>query len=239
MIRQVLSVGNKIEINEINPKNPEDKRAYISQILGFDEVEEELMTVALPIYEGRLVPLQVGSRYHLNFYCGQGMYLADCVVERRYHEGNIYLMTVRLITPLKKNQRRQYYRMNWYCRMKYKIYNSVEADEFTNTEKTPQSVMDKPYIDATSLDISGGGIRFVGRQEVFRGDYLLTQISLQTDIGVRTFEITSRVVDAVPTKKDPGLYEVRACFLNIAERDREAIIKYIFNEERRKRQSGS
>lgn len=239
MISRTLAVGNKIEMTEIVSKNTEEKKVYVSQILEFDEEEEEILKVAMPILEGKLIPLQVGSRFHMNFYGNQGMYLADCVVENRFREGNVYVMVVRLTTDLKKNQRRQYYRMNWYYHLKFKIFTVEEMEQYNKSKKIPETIQEREFLEGTTLDLSGGGVRFVTREEVSKNDMLFLQMAFQAEEGVRTFDIPAVVIASNSTRKDPGLYEVRVCFMDIPERNREFIIKYIFNEERKKRQGGS
>lgn len=239
MISRTLAVGNKIEMTEIVSKNTEEKKVYVSQILEFDEEEEELLKVAMPILEGKLIPLQVGRRFHMTFYASQGMYLADCVVENRFREENVYVMVVRLTTGLKKNQRRQYYRMNWYSHLKFKIFTKEEMEWYIREKKISETMQERSFLEGNSLDLSGGGVRFVTYEEVGKDDMLFMQVSLQTEEGVRTLEIPSIVVASRTTRKDPGLYEVRVCFTDILERNREFIIKYIFSEERKKRQGGS
>lgn len=239
MIKQTLAVGNKIEMTEISKKNSEEKKILVSQILEFDEEDEEILRIAMPMYERKLIPVQEGRRYHLCFYTNRGMYLADCVIEGRYREDNIYFLMVRLTTPLKKNQRRQYYRMNWYYRLRFKVFDAEALEEYEREKKIPESLEAIPFMDGTALDLSGGGVRFVTMEKLNKEDMLLLRIEFETENGLRSFDVPSQVIAAGSTRRDENLYEVRMCFTDIAERNREAIIKYIFNEERKKRQGGA
>lgn len=239
MINRILAVGNKIEMIEIAKRNTDEKKVYVSQILEFDEENEDILKIAMPILEGKLIPLQVGSRFHMTFYANQGMYLADCVVEERFREGNVYLMLVRLTTQLKKNQRRQYYRMNCYYRLQFKIFTEEEKEQYEDSKEIPETLHERDFLEGTALDLSGGGVRFVCGEKIKKNDMLLLQMALQMEAGVKTFDIPSVVVAANSTKRDPDLYEIRLCYIDIPERNREVIIKYIFNEERKKRQAGS
>lgn len=239
MINQILAVGNKIEMMEIAQRNTDEKKVYVSQILEFDEENEDMLRIAMPILEGKLIPLQVGRRFRLTFYANQGMYLADCVVEERFREGNVYLMLVRLTTQLKKNQRRQYYRMNCYYKLKFKIFTEEEKEQYENSKEIPETIHEREFLEGTALDLSGGGVRFVCEEEIKKNDLLLLQMVLQMEMEVKTFDIPSVVIAAHSTRKDPDLHEIRLCYIDIPERNREIIIKYIFSEERKKRQAGS
>jgi c-di-GMP-binding flagellar brake protein YcgR len=240
MIDQILSVGNKIELEEIARRGgiDDEKRVYVSQLLEFHDDEEDIIMIAMPIFEGKLIPLQIGRRYHMCFYTEKGLYLADGVVENRYRDQNVYIVEMRLSTELKKNQRRQFYRMNWYYKLKYRFLTAEEQESLEKGESFSEFEGDVEFWDGTTLDLSGGGIRFVTRERLEKGSVLMLYMAFQIDKEIKSFKIPAVVISVDITRKDMSLYELRVNFLQISEKDREFIIRYIFNEERKKLQNG-
>lgn len=240
MLSDILSVGNKIEMFELSKMasvSDEQRPVYVSQILEFDEDDEEIIKIAMPISEGKLIPLQTGRRLKLCFYTKNGLYTANCVIEKRYRIDNIYMMDVRFTTQLKKFQRRQFYRLNCNIELGYKVLTEEEYD--CNTpDRLTDTLMSGNYNNAISLDISGGGVRFAAKNPIEVGSGILLEISFNTAEGVRVSNFLGRVISSVKTKNNEA-YEIRVNFENISERDREFIIKFIFNEERKKRQKES
>ncbi len=58
------------------------------------------------------------------------MYNADCVISSRGKEGNIFTMELKLITPLKKFQRREYYRLECTLEADVTIIDEDESAHF-------------------------------------------------------------------------------------------------------------
>lgn len=242
MIKEILTLGNRIEIVE-KVKSPgaagEERRIYTSQLLEFDDDDEDVIKIAMPIYEGRLIPPHIGKRYNLCFYTKNGLYAVDGVVEQRYSQNNIYMIDIRLTTALRKHQRRQYYRLG--CNFGI-YYKEIEDEEFASHELTsflPESVRKRMYKQGISVDISGGGVRFICDEEYSYGDILQLYLDFDTDIGTKTIETMASVVAATTVKNKSNAYEIRMNFIGIPERDREFIIKFIFYEQRKKRQKES
>lgn len=240
MLGDILSVGNKIEMSELSKRTSvldEQKPVYVSQILEFDEEDEEIIKIAMPISEGKIIPLQAGRRLSLCFYAKNGLYTANCIIEKRYRIDNIYMMDVRLSTQLKKFQRRQFYRLNCNIDLGYKVLTEEEYD--CNTpDRLTDTLLKGNYNNAVSLDISGGGVRFVAKNPIDVGSGILLEIGFNTSDGVKVINFLGRVISSVKTRNNDS-YEIRVNFENISERDREFIIKFIFNEERKKRQKES
>ena len=64
--------------------------------------------------------------------------------------------------------------------------------------------------------------------------YLTYQLPLKN--GMKTYEIAGKVLAMRKIPEKQGEYEHRLQYINIEKTDREEIIRYIFEEERRNRQ---
>lgn len=119
-----------------------------------------------------------------------------------------------------KAQRRNFVRLD--VRVPFE-YNIVAND----------IVLPETY-SATTRDISGGGLRFDSKVEL----QINTELEMSLDIP-RHGKITAvaQVVRCIPLEKVPG-YSIGVEFTIIDKRDRERLIRFIFERQRELRQKG-
>ena len=67
MQKAVINIGDKIELTHVKSefRSRLSKRRYGSKLLDYDGVRSA--KIAMPIYEGKVIPLQVGDEYDLCF----------------------------------------------------------------------------------------------------------------------------------------------------------------------------
>lgn len=242
MVEDILALGDKIEMHEINrsmnSSKHESERIYVSQLLEFDEDEEDILYIAMPIHEGRLVPLGVGSQYELFFYAKRGIYACNSEIVNRYKSNNVYILVVKLLTDLKKHQRRQFFRLETNMEIQYKVFNEEDDKYFRLMGKMSDEMLERPYYTGITLDISGGGIRYVSKDRLEPGNKILVFLKLSIDDEACKCEPIARVISSSLAKGKENVYENRIEFVQIKDSERELLIKYIFREERniRKRQ---
>jgi len=232
----ILSLGDKIQMKEIlrtlNDEKQEKVPVYTSQILEFDEDEEDVLNIAMPISEGKLIPLEVGRKFELFFYAKKGMYTCRAEITNRYKSNNLYILTVSLLSDLVKYQRRQFFRLKTSFDVQYKLFTEEDEKYFRLMGKMSEDMLQRPFSVGTCIDISGGGIRFHSRDNLQKGDKLLVRIELVFDNQVKICDAVSKVIFSARTKARSDVFENRVEFAQIKEEDRELIIKYIFKEER-------
>lgn len=244
MASENLAVGYKVEIKYLPGSvateiNVDIKHAYKSQI--YDIKGENDLILLMPIESGRVVVLHKDIRYELCFYTKTGLFKSMGVVTERYKDGKIFVVRIVLKAPLTKYQRREYFRAECLIELNYKqIKENVEFD-FTNQEKFmsmyEKKFPEEVYKNGVIVDISGGGMR-TRLQEIIPNDsYIILKFYL-IDKGIKKeYEIIGRVVSSEKIlKPDNIIFEARIEYINMSEEKREEIIKYIFEEERRKRQ---
>lgn len=239
MIEDILSLGDKIEMREIlrtmNKEKQDNVPVYTSQILEFDEEYEGVLNIAMPILEGRLIPLEVGKTFELFFYAKKGMYSCNAEITNRYRSRNVYILVVSFLTDLKKYQRRQYFRLGTNIDIQYKIFTQEDESYFRRMGEISDEMMQRPFSKGISVDISGGGIKFISKDNMPKETLLFLIINLPFENDLKTCEVICKVVIANTVKGRKDEYENRAEFAQIKEKDRELLIKYIFKEERNQR----
>lgn len=146
-------------------------------------------------------------------------------------------------SPLEKFQRREYFRFE--CAMDIEYYKITEdeakieeIEELKRHHKEYEPEMEINH--AIAVDLSGGGIRFMAEEEGKKGEYLFISMLLRSLDNNQLLEIAGRVLSCNRVEGDRGKkkYEYRVQFLTRDQKKREAIIKYIFEQERKNRQKG-
>ena len=232
-MKVTFAIGDRIELMHIKSaigRKVSDKK-YGSQVLDFDG--DRTAKIAMPIREGKVIPLEIDDDYNLCFFTNSGLYQCTAQIKKRYTENRMYVMDVIFLTPLKKFQRRKFYRLDCLFPIRYRI---VPKEQF---EKRNEAEHDNEkdeilWEEGTISDLSGGGIRFHGNVECKKGDFVEIVLPLSLQSGIIPLSLYMKVVSCVHFEGSRVAYETRGEFLNINEKERETVIKYVFEEQRRR-----
>lgn len=84
-------------------------------------------------------------------------------------------------------------------------------------------------------DISGGGLKFVSQTAFTEGEQIALLFSLNSHGKETVYELAGEVLSCRENDNQKGEFEHRLKFTGILRNQREAIIRFIFEEERKKR----
>lgn len=248
MLSMVLSIGNKIEMQKVVPGlSPIKPSVYVSQLL--DILDQRQLKLAMPSEKGRIIPLDLGDTYSLIFYTGKGLYRCQCEIADRYRDENLYYVIVKQKTDLERYQRREYYRLNCImdafarriskeeeiCLKKLKEKDFDDDEEYWKCMAKLDGMV-KDWREITITDVSGGGSRFNSSTEWEQGENIYMKISFRSRNRSYEYELMSRVVESISVERKPFGYETRIEFQGISNKERENIIQFIFEEQRKMRQ---
>lgn len=246
MITDLLQIGNKIDITSLDKEDirrAEDGKlpVMVSQLEEVDDNGE--LTILMPVYKGKIMLLSIGSRYEMLFYTRKGLYRGVCQVTDRYKEDNLFMVKAVLKSGLNKFQRREYYRLE--CILGMQAYELEREDALQLRTEELEEYLKNSEISTTEkgaviVDISGGGIRFIGEKKYEEDDCLAVRTTLQNEhINLQLLVVVS-VVSCRKATPNGERYETRAEFLHLGSKLRESIIKFVFDEDRkiRKREMG-
>ncbi len=235
MISKYVQVGNKIDIESIKKTTGElgeiTRKTYRSEL--YDIESEDIIKIAMPMEQSKIVLLPVDAEYSLCFYTPQGLYQCLARVVERYKSNSLFVLSMELETDLQKYQRREYYRLNKVLDMKSKVINEDEKSagiaqlQFIDTDLT--------FDNGTMVDISGGGARFISKVQYAEGSLIRFMFSLFVNGQVTEYKLVGKVLNSSPIENREDQFENRIQFVNMVNDDRESIIKYIFEEERKMR----
>lgn len=247
MIRDILTIGDKIELRKIiNEKNSHSNNIYISQLLEL--VDEDILIIALPISKGRLIPLSIGETYSCCFYASKGLYQCNITILDRAKTENLHILKVQVLSELEKVQRRQFYRIDCILDTKYRLVteqemalkSKLQKNDFSDSIERENCLKTLDEIKSTTvlgniIDISGGGARFVSEEILKKDDRMTLEFDLSIGGILKKLTLEAIVLSSTKVINKSGFYEQRIKFVDLLKEERETIIKFIFEEERRQR----
>ena len=240
-LSNVIRPGDKIDIKLIHQMNREEnggEQAALYQSRVCDPTSETDLEIEMPISGGKMILFPMGAECHFVFYTKGGMYQCDGTVQRRYKDGNLYFLSVRITTAPEKFQRREFFRIDYV--MPFQYYEiTEEMAKLPTTESILAALSeggkDQKPLRGTIQDISGGGVRFSADRMPHRGDYLLLSFHLKNERLDEMFHLVSQVVAVQehPTVRNMYIQRVKFIFRDL--RIRERIVRFVFEEERKLR----
>ncbi len=246
MISSFLQMGDKLELVMKNRENAAkieqgiysgDEKIYLSVIYDIPNDDELLATI--PQEQGKLILIPIGIEVFLVGYGRNGLYSCNVRVKERFKTANAFLMQLELTTPVVKYQRRDYFRWNCTIDLDFRILNeNTRLEEITrkNMDYYLGQVKYDTIESGTILDISGGGIRFSSDRQYEEGSLLMLTFVIENEYVFSQPVLLGRLLHS-DYNENTQLYENRVQFQEISKQDRELIVKYIFEEERRTRNS--
>lgn len=238
MLSKYVTVGNRVELQSVKRLNfdirdagNEERKVYSTKV--YDIISDERIELLMPMEQTKLILLPVDGEYELCFYTTNGLYQCVAKVVDRYRDNNVYVLALDLITNLRKYQRREYYRFSCALEMNSRELLKEEIESLDHDRNMLQPEL--PLKRSVILDISGGGLRFVSNLAYEKGSLILCNYDLVVDDVPKHYSLVGKVLASSEVENKPGIYEHRVQYINVNPDEREEIIKYIFNQERKNR----
>ena len=227
----IVSPGDRVDIQKFNDRltDNDDREYYITKVLDVDEDGD--VEILMPMEKMKMILLGVDEEYDMFFYARKGIFTCRARVVKRYKDELLYVARLSQVTELEKQQRREYYRYDCVIGMNSRQLNEAEAMRFTETNQT--ILLNDPQDKSVIVDISGGGLRFVSAENYDNGSLVYCRFMLTVQENSKVYDCVVRLLSSYPVVNNKKNTEYRGQFMNISEHDREDIIKYIFEEERR------
>lgn len=236
MLSDIVAAGQIVEIVAVN-EGPEEgssqvaKKIYRTKV--FDVLSEDQLEVMMPIEKGQVILLPVDGQFDLCFYAMKGLYQCYARVLDRYKSNNVYIVVMEITSNLRKHQRREYYRLGCAIDVEFRALDPAEIAAVEQDRFLP--IPGVPLKKGVIVDISGGGMRFVADSSFNVGDMIYCTYTLYTKAKEKQYRLAGKVLRSQELSDRPGSYENRIQYVNIDVDEREEIIKYIFEQERKQR----
>ena len=214
-LTKYFNIGDKVQIEYWDPVG--ELRQYVSQIVDIhDGQDEKFIDVLIPIYKNMDVNIRQGTILKLIVFKGDAIYEIRTILFKKLF-GSIPLLRLKATSEAIKKQRRDYYRL--------KIFREIEARLVIDPEEKKYGEKFKCNIQ----DISAGGLMFSSREYFNENDTLEFALDLNGPIMVVQGVIVRRILN----ESYRLLYTYGVQYINLNMADRNAITKFIFEEQRR------
>lgn len=247
MQKIVINIGDRIEMCHVKSASRRklSEYKYASMLLDYDGMRQA--KISMPIHEGRVVPLELEDEYDLCFFAAAGLYRCRAKVTKRFREGKMYVLLMEFLSMPKKYQRRQYYRLDCMQEVRFRVVSDeektlmdfitaaqFEEDAVREAYENKLAEFEREWQKAFLTDISGGGVRLQCVSDVEPGKLVEVSIPLQMEQGIIAFKAMARVVANVKIKNGKKDSELRCEFEDIGREKREQVVKYVFEEQKRR-----
>lgn len=248
MLREVLTLGDKIDIKVLgrNGKPKHDAKTLVSKLMDF--LDADVISITTPFTNGRTIPLEVGEYYNLCFYTDRGLYQCRGVALNNHREDKSIMSVIRITSSLEKYQRRQYYRLECIQDIVYRIITEEEElleqklieNAFDDSEELSEyrmklTELNRDWIRGSMTDLSGGGAKFTSDRRHNTGEKIRMKLELANGEEKKLITVDAAIIQSGIIINRRDIFEHRVEYVNISRKDREELIRYIFEQERKRR----
>ena len=243
-----ITIGDKVDII---------RQAYVRKDTGeadtlsskvVDIIDDITFKLTMPMNKPVTIPLEIGEESIMYFYTSYGILAGRAVVSERFFEGSLAVMVIKLVTELEKSQRRQFYRLQ--CSIDARVHVLTEEEkkglkDFVGDSRLVVENKNK-YIDMIGensgswedcivIDLSGGGVKYLSEKEVPKHELVILAIKLKIGEDTKEHFLLMNIVSAYRKSTEMAKFEIRTKFIGLREVARDAIVRFVFEEERRNR----
>lgn len=237
---KVLHPGDKIELKLSyqveQAQNGADVQVKIYKSRVCDFLNDTDIEISMPLDGTKMVVFQKSLRCDAIFYTNTSLYKCKCIVKDRYKRDNMFFISITVIDGIEKFQRRQFFRVDCMLDLKYYSIN----DEIAHCNTTDELIMEiqkddifNNYYRGIINDLSGGGIRFTTDRQLEVGAYILSLVDLRNGVIDESFILVTKIIASDISDAVRGKFSNRAQFMFKDLKDREKIVRFVFEEERR------
>lgn len=236
MLNSLIAIGDKIDIRPLDydGKPMLAIKPYASMLVNIED--DETIHITAPLIQNKIAFLHEDKGYHLCFYTDKGLYQCNCIALDYYKDNKTVVLRVKITSKLVKFQRRKYYRLECVHDIKYRILTENKENRLPNDDNADQKDenMRHNWIKGAIIDISGGGAKLSSHVEHKKGDKIEIMLELVMGKSLRDMVLKAEVIASEKIPERRGRYEHRVQFYNITQKDRDDIIKYIFEQDRKR-----
>ena len=210
-----LTLGCKLELELYDNDGEHNVPLLVSQFES--DSPDGTLNILAPIHEGRIYPIRRGTKMDIIYEKNGELFKFSAETVERKISGNIYLLAVKPLSEEERLQRRTFFRFSTILDVQYRMFRELEEEDRGTFKKT------------ITRDISGGGLCLLTNEKPHYGWYIEGVLNIQRDIP-----FIGRIVRVINVHdKGKFNYEVGVEFVEIKNPDREKIIGFIFDSQRK------
>lgn len=219
-----VEIGSKLELERFDNTGERLEPTLISE---FEWIEgENMAAIAAPIFEGHIVPLPINSEVNVYFIQRNGSLLSlfkfYAIITSRLVTDNLHILIVEKQGDIAKVQRRNYFRLDCFVEVQYRILDPADDEPYDR---------DRSYINTLANNLSGGGVCLMLEEKIPAGS--IVECEMFNDQN-RKVTFYGKVMRFEETGKDGKYkYEAGIAYIEISDNDREVIVRYVYDEQRK------
>lgn len=206
MVADELKLRTLCEIRPVEMTAEERSKAvgdvYAARVLNINP--DDTIDFSIPEMSGEKVDLLRNTRYSFLFLTeNAGMKTAHGVFMQRIRIDNVPMARVKLVTSLKKIQRRDYFRVG--CKVPV-FFQSIflrkeELEQGDPISRVMEDVDPDGWKTGTILDISGGGLKMATEEPILDFPYMVFKFILNVDGVDKYVIITGKILSREPVPR--------------------------------------
>jgi c-di-GMP-binding flagellar brake protein YcgR len=210
-VNKLFKINTRVEVAILYGDNKEDEGLGQSLI---QDVYDNTFLIMVPTLNGHAVYLTDGDEVMVWLKINNARYAFESVVLNKKEQDNIKYLELQKPQKLVSSNRRNFVRIETPLSVYYQI---ISDDEINDWEKI------EPFRAASLIDLSGQGLSLSINQLLPRDAIMVLSIRLENlNVVVRALGKVVRI------EKNAGTYKVGLEFKNIAEREQDQVVKYVF-----------
>jgi len=218
----IIKVNQQIEISIYN----EEGNIYKSLVQG---VGDRTFSIQTPTKMGRTLFLRRGDNVKVSYFDQEGRYFFDSVIVGRSREDNVPLYRLQIPDQMQRVQKRNFVRVD--------IITEIKYQKLVAEKNGGDIIEDGPVRRASTLDLSGGGIKFISKEKLQKHSLVSIEIKVSDwSKKEKCIKALAKVLRVAQSEIQRGEWIVGASFEQINERDRDMLISYIFRKDLKRRQ---
>ncbi len=191
----------------------ETKLNFASKI---EDLVDDNIIISMPMQSNRIFYTHIDEIIRLFFPKKDSLYCADCVVIGKTYKP-VPVLKLKMLGNPYKNQRRDYFRLDLSTKIRVKLPSTQDV------------------INGVTLNLSGSGALIVSDCSFNKGDIVEVKIPAVSDDLLLKAEVVRCQTDFTRKVKP---YSIAMKYIEINERQRDIIIKFLLREQRRLRKKG-
>ncbi len=211
-----IQIGTKLELELFDEEGERLEQTLVSE---FEWLEgENLAAIAAPIFEGHIVPLPIYSKLCVYFIKRIGslpnLYRFNAIIQSRSVIDNLHILIVEKQGDILKVQRRNYFRLDCFVEVRYRIIDpegNDTQDRDKDTDRGRDKNEDKTFINTLANNLSGGGVCLLLEEKLPAGTIIECEMFGDTTRKVRFY---GKVVRFEETGKDGKYKKQGSCVRN-------------------------
>lgn len=231
MTPQEIKIGTRLEFEMLNSQDEKVGNTLISQLL--EHQNDGSIIISAPITESRVVFVPTGITVRLTYvHQLHGLLGFKALIRSKEYRGNVAVLIAEPDENIEKIQRREHFRLD--VIIDALIWpdaadSGSEAQKDTDA-KAPDSTEEAAPVKAYTRNLSGSGVCILSDTNFPKGSYVKVELDLSNDakLKARCVILRSQPVEVRKGRR----YELGMRFIELAKKDQDNLIKYIFEQQR-------